>query len=416
MFCYNNPSISPPQTNEMNPLNSSFEPDQFQYAVCNYSDQFNSSVATQPVDVPIQQSNQVMMANSFYDSSSCLSPIATTVNPVVSRTSLYSASPPSQFEMSSNSYGNEFISRSPESSSSAESNLVSPPQQYYASVNYSDSVWPENIPPPTTTAAPQHDRYYYANHHSSGIKRSASVPHNFHRFKPREDNHGHFQAASPLLSSSTIIPPMNNSTKALPIQIQRISPSHSHSSRRPIDAETYRRQLDEKLEKVNFDDITVAELKEMLRERGLSASGRKAELMNRLREEYELLIRRGGAAAVTAGNATAPFVQQHQQASASSPSISLLHRRVANLSVGSPKKQHHNSSLYYHPYSPPTRHSSISIAQLEHRMASSMPNSYTPSYLNDQFMMKRPSCLRKVIDNNYEDQEQQQNQGIINEI
>jgi len=43
--------------------------------------------------------------------------------------------------------------------------------------------------------------------------------------------------------------------------------------------------LDEELEKVDFEDITVSELKDMLRQRGKPATGKKAVLMQRLQEE-----------------------------------------------------------------------------------------------------------------------------------
>ncbi|KAI9265644.1 hypothetical protein EDC94DRAFT_488830, partial [Helicostylum pulchrum] len=69
-----------------------------------------------------------------------------------------------------------------------------------------------------------------------------------------------------------------------PMQIPRVNMVNTQSSRL-INKEELRRQLDQKLEKINFDDITVAELKEALRERGLSATGRKAELLARLKRE-----------------------------------------------------------------------------------------------------------------------------------
>ncbi|KAI7908247.1 uncharacterized protein BX663DRAFT_493514 [Cokeromyces recurvatus] len=413
MFYYNNnPSVPPLQTSEMNPLDSSFESDQFQSTIDNRYNQFDFNTATQPMDVPMQQSNETMISNSFYDTT-CLSPIAiNTANPITSKASLYSVSPP-QFDMTNNCNSNDFITRSPESSSSAESNLVSPPQQYYTSVHCSDHVWPESIPS-TTTATPQQNNYYYftnsnENHSLVGIKRSASVPHNFHKLKSPEDNNSQFQTTP----SSTFTPIINNNyNKALPIQIQRINHGHhNHSNRRPVDAETYRRQLDEKLEKVNFDDITVAELKEMLRERGLSASGRKAELMHRLKEEYDMLMRRRNDN-TSYCSLNYPNIPQ-QQPFAFSPSVGLLHHRMAaNLNVNSPKRQYHNNnnsskSTLYHPYSPPTRHSSVAVGQMGYRMASSVPNLYTPSYLNDhQIMIRQPSCLRKPIGSD-EDPEQQ---------
>lgn len=166
--------------------------------------------------------------------------------------------------------------------------------------------------------------------------------------------------------------------KALPIQIKRVT--STAQSNRPVDVESYRQQLDEKLINVNFDDITVAELKEMLRERGLSATGRKAELMTRLREERELLM-----------------LQRCANASASPA----LHRRVANMSLADESPKRH--SRHYYPYSPqtPKRHASIPLNQMgpaPARLASSMPD--THSYLNDQFLNKQrrnSSCLRNPV-------------------
>nr|CAG8559181.1 11648_t:CDS:2 [Entrophospora candida] len=58
--------------------------------------------------------------------------------------------------------------------------------------------------------------------------------------------------------------------------IQR-NPKHSQASP-PMSSEEYQRKLNEELEKVDFEDITVSELKEMLRQRGKPATGKKADL------------------------------------------------------------------------------------------------------------------------------------------
>lgn len=227
------------------------------------------------------------------------------------------------------------------------------------------------------------------NHHPA-TKRSSSVPPHFHKFKPHQQDsmYNQFQVTASLHHQHHhMMPPIS---KALPIQIQRVNASHNHPTR-PVNVETQRRQLDEKLEKVNFDDITVAELKEMLRERGLSATGRKAELMNRLKEEYELLVMKGGSAAVAV---TAQQPQQfHQQAP--------LHRRVANLNLMDSPTSNRQQRLYA-PYSPSSnRHTpTTQVDKSLHRLASSVPDSHTPSYLNEQFMTKRKqaSCLRRSIE------------------
>lgn len=86
--------------------------------------------------------------------------------------------------------------------------------------------------------------------------------------------------------------PSAQNTKPLAIQIQRNPASHRHSS---STIELNQDQLDEKLLQVNFNDVTVAELKDYLRERNLSVAGRKAELTQRLyNERQQVHARRQG--------------------------------------------------------------------------------------------------------------------------
>ncbi|KAF7728192.1 hypothetical protein EC973_006586 [Apophysomyces ossiformis] len=73
-------------------------------------------------------------------------------------------------------------------------------------------------------------------------------------------------------------------SRTMPIQIKRV---HRDSTPHPLDAEEYQRKLDDQLIKVNFDDITVSELKDMLRQRGKPAMGKKAILLQRLQEERD---------------------------------------------------------------------------------------------------------------------------------
>jgi transposase-like protein len=67
-------------------------------------------------------------------------------------------------------------------------------------------------------------------------------------------------------------PSENTRTTTNQVQIKRIQ-----QTKRPV------RSL-RLSEKIDFDDITVAELKEALKKRGLSVAGRKAELIHRLRQ------------------------------------------------------------------------------------------------------------------------------------
>lgn len=78
----------------------------------------------------------------------------------------------------------------------------------------------------------------------------------------------------------------------MPIQIQRV---HRANLSQPLDAEQHQKKLDDQLVKANFDDITVSELKEMLRQRGKPATGKKAVLLQRLLDERDMIkALRGG--------------------------------------------------------------------------------------------------------------------------
>nr|CAG8586783.1 3252_t:CDS:2 [Entrophospora candida] len=72
------------------------------------------------------------------------------------------------------------------------------------------------------------------------------------------------------------------------IPIQRNPKHSSQSSQPPMSSEEYQRKLNEELEKVDFNDITVSELKDLLRQRNKPATGKKAILMERLQEEIKL--------------------------------------------------------------------------------------------------------------------------------
>ncbi|KAI8855297.1 hypothetical protein BC829DRAFT_4613 [Chytridium lagenaria] len=60
----------------------------------------------------------------------------------------------------------------------------------------------------------------------------------------------------------------------------------------PMTADELFRKLDGELEKINFDDITVSELKEHLRIRALPSSGKKALLVQRLQDEIKFIQKR----------------------------------------------------------------------------------------------------------------------------
>ncbi|KAI8645041.1 hypothetical protein BD408DRAFT_97546 [Parasitella parasitica] len=235
---YNNPSISPPTNNmnqfsslmeedsNMNLLLSPFEPDHIQLGYAHGSSPTqpehiqlgyahdssptqpdhiqlgyaHDSSPTQPMIISNQNGNTDLYANSES------SPIA--MPNTMSKFNAATSSSSPQFDMC--------ISRSPESSSSADSNLVSPPHQYYpTSASYQDFVWPEtnvnNAPYNPTIQGPfQHN--YHHNHHHSGLKRSASVPPHFQKFKPQiQDDpesqyteHNYSKASRSRVSSSPV--------------------------------------------------------------------------------------------------------------------------------------------------------------------------------------------------------------------
>ncbi|CAO3611601.1 unnamed protein product [Mucor fragilis] len=241
----------------------------------------------------------------------------------------------------------------------------------------------------------------------------------------REDS---FSSKEPLSSS---VP-----ARTMPIQIQRVTRPNSNQ---PFDAESHQRQLDNQLTKVDFDDITVSELKEMLRQRGKPATGKKAILLQRLQEERDIakggrspgsnrLANRhsqplpfssrslnlpetpkqqrprsfqgggsggGGTMPVTINNAD-NNAYRHAAASAS-PSIpsflppgspgGQLHRSIANMHIGSPPA---TTSRRYSPYSPrlssspkTTHHEYSSSVPLYSGDQSSLPNNNTAPTQNN---------------------------------
>lgn len=205
-------------------------------------------------------------------------------------------------------------------------------------------------------------------------------------------------------------------SRTMPIQIQRVA---RQNSSQPFDAESHQKQLDSQLDKVDFDDITVSELKEMLRQRGKPATGKKAILLQRLQEERE--IAKGGRSPGTIRNhrhsqplpfsrsfnnnyPDSPQQQQHQRPRsfqgasspvtiqhnshhdnnfvASSPSSipsflppgspgGQLHRSIANMHIGSPPANV-SSLRRYSPYSPRL---SSSPKPVHHEYSTSAPSS-----------------------------------------
>ncbi|KAF9911315.1 hypothetical protein EC991_004213 [Linnemannia zychae] len=148
-----------------------------------------------------------------------------------------------------------------------------------------------------------------------------------------------YPLASPALLSTSV-------TSPAPIQIGRVIPRNSSSQAR---TEEQQKQLDDAMERVDFDDVTVAELKEMLRQRGKHGGGKKADLIKRLQGEIDQIRanRNGGARPNVTPGASAPMP-------IGSPITNSLHRTMGNMQLGSPPSHSHLSSSpsnrRYNPY------------------------------------------------------------------
>ncbi|KAG2187810.1 hypothetical protein INT44_005500 [Umbelopsis vinacea] len=81
--------------------------------------------------------------------------------------------------------------------------------------------------------------------------------------------------------------PQAANNQSLPIQIPRTAKAHPQTV--AMSEEEQQKKLDEQLLKIDFDDITVAELKEMLRERKKATNGKKADLVQRLADERRMV-------------------------------------------------------------------------------------------------------------------------------
>ncbi|KAG0037202.1 hypothetical protein BGZ82_002963 [Podila clonocystis] len=153
---------------------------------------------------------------------------------------------------------------------------------------------------------------------------------------------------TPGAENSPLLTP-NLSTSAsspAPIQIGRIIPRNSSSLTR---TEEQQRLFNDAMEKVDFEDVTVSELKEMLRQRGKHGGGKKADLIKRLQTEIEIIRSNRNPALRPAGGAMPIPI--------GTPSASSLHRTLGNMHIGSPPVHSGNmssspSNHRYTPYAP----------------------------------------------------------------
>lgn len=125
--------------------------------------------------------------------------------------------------------------------------------------------------------------------------------------------------------------PIQHTSKALkveapPMAIERV-PKKPQPKPVVLDPAETKRRLDEQLLHVNFDDVTVAELKEMLRERGLLATGKKAILIERLKEARDKLIKSGANGKQPSPQPQPPKIQVTQQPELPNKPQTLLSRQ-----------------------------------------------------------------------------------------
>lgn len=92
-----------------------------------------------------------------------------------------------------------------------------------------------------------------------------------------------------------------------PVQIERVhKPIPKPVTCDPVETQ---KKLDEDLIQLNFEDVTVAELKEMLRERGLPATGKKAVLTERLRDARDQLLKSKSTGTWLKADSVSPHLQ-----------------------------------------------------------------------------------------------------------
>ncbi|CAO3580575.1 unnamed protein product [Absidia cylindrospora] len=210
-------------------------------------------------------------------------------------------------------------------------------------------------------------------------------------------------------SSSSMKQASSFPSRTMPIQIQRV---HRANTNQPVDAEQLQKRLDDQLVKANFDDITVSELKEMLRQRGKPATGKKAILLQRLVDERDNINAGRGGKTTYRHSQPPPSLENRNSMEATYPSPLLespssvpnssmflssspgsttlsLNRSIANMHIGSPpmssSSQQHTRR--FSPYNAPTgsspRLGSSPKMQLQKQpYSSSMPNNYPSSSPN----------------------------------
>ncbi|RUS19059.1 hypothetical protein BC938DRAFT_475823, partial [Jimgerdemannia flammicorona] len=231
-------------------------------------------------------------------------------------------------------------------------------------------------------------------------KRSISLPPNlppnFLVQTARDTRTLGFVTPENLSAPSTPSMPVN---MTLPIQIQRAHKSHHLNS--PMNTEEHQRRLDEQLEKVDFEDITVTELKDMLRQRGKPATGKKAVLLQRLQEEMDFVkamkhnyhqLQQQQSSNNASSSQALPQPHGTSSPTVGSPSTS-LQRSIANLQISSPPMHSRRFSPYGAPSSPRL---TASFSGHPHSYSTSLPMTH-PHNLNAEEMMSNPLASNSMI-------------------
>ncbi|KAL0143761.1 hypothetical protein V8B55DRAFT_1444929 [Mucor lusitanicus] len=227
-----------------------------------------------------------------------------------------------EFPASSNSFNfnNLFVNANADgspslstcSSTNNDENMISPPlSQAPLAPHPQQPLLPQQTqkkasppPPPPSQASQQQTITFFPELHRTSYntilgkqlkqhqkrRRSSSLPPAFHSSKTTKP--------TPLIFTQIQVTdptPIHHTQKAAkvdtrPIAIERVPKKEKVVAPVISDPVEKQRKLDDQLIKLNFEDVTVAELKEMLRERGLSSSGKKAVLTDRLREARDVLL------------------------------------------------------------------------------------------------------------------------------
>ncbi|KAI9022909.1 hypothetical protein CLU79DRAFT_835264 [Phycomyces nitens] len=190
-------------------------------------------------------------------------------------------------------------SRSPQSVYSLESN-ISPPVDISSHQQFIPNIYPEPIPidfvPSSKWTDSSRNRIRSHNHSHNRGRRTSSVPSSVQGgIRPRRQAQNSLkviQPSIPYAGQPPVAPVQPTMASLPPIQIDRVAPRshHSSSTTQAQNRSNHQKRLDDQLERVNFDDITVSELKDILRAHGLPASGRKADLMGRLKKAHKAML------------------------------------------------------------------------------------------------------------------------------